>query len=78
MKRYEKKVLYIKDKKMLEEVRQLLIEKGQRIATDGTFKITQSATANYLQFYFGNWWLGFKCVEEEELTYEEFINLLNQ
>lgn len=73
MKRFENKVLYIRDEKMLEEVSEFLFSKGFEIDLHWNKK-----GYNYLYYSSRSEFIfGLKLEEDTELTYEEFINLLN-
>jgi hypothetical protein len=59
MKKHEIAV-FIENEEMLKEARELLEKYGEDVASDGTFCLTESPEANYLNsLYFDEWFLGY-------------------
>lgn len=79
MKRFENKVLLIQDEKILEEITEILFKKGFKIPVN--FQMTAYLNGGFVYYSFEKEMFVTGDILDlktyTELTYEEFINLLN-
>jgi len=70
-------VVLIKDEAMLNEARKFLKEAGEKI-NDICFFIDEDKDNNYLYYSSFGWALGYKTIEEIEITLNDLKKLLNE
>jgi len=79
MKQFENKVLFIKDEETLFEIAEIVEEKGFSIDYSN-FHFSELIDINYFQYFeiHQDFFLGFKYEEDQEITLEQFKELLKQ
>ena len=79
MKQFENKVLFILDEEMLEEVQKLILDAGFLIDKE-TFFLSEGdcLEANYLIYLDNSFGLSYKWKSDQEITLEQFKELLKQ
>lgn len=79
MKQFENKVLFIENEEIQEEVLNLVETKNYTIDYSN-FSLSKMSNSNYFQYdrLEHDFFLGFKTILDQEITLEEFKQLLNQ